>query len=102
MDAILVVLNTLFYEKSNSFVGKKENITNIHKQTNVILANMNTRTKHATRRNWGVLLGPSLSNSQIIAINRSKYKVPSKKRGNTRKLVRTRPNIHSRSRMNTA
>ena len=94
MDAILNVLDTLFYEKSDLFVGKKEDITNIHKQTNAILANMNTRIKYATRKNWGVLLGPSPSNSPSIPFNRSKHKVPSKKRGNTRKRIRVKPGIY--------
>jgi hypothetical protein len=102
MDAILDVLNTIFYEKSISFVGKKEGMANIHNQTNIILANMNTRTKHATRKNWGVLLGPSLTNSPPIAINRSKHKASSKKRGNTRKLVKIRSNAQSRPQKNTA
>ena len=93
MDAILDVLNIIFYEKNRLFVGKKENITNIHNQTNAILTNINTRTKHATRRNWGVLLGPVLSNRPPITINTSKRKVSSKKRGNTRKLVKTKSDI---------
>jgi hypothetical protein len=73
MKAILKVLNRLFKkEKTKYYIGRKEDMINVHNKTNKILTSMNTYTKYATRKNYGVLLGPRPSNQPTLVIKRNR------------------------------
>jgi hypothetical protein len=93
MKAILDVLNRLFNEKNeNYYIGRKKDMTNVHKKTNIILANMNMHTKHATRKNRGVMLGPVMS-TNTLPVQLNTYTISNhanQNRGNKNRRSKTR------------
>lgn len=53
IDVITAVLNQLFDETNENYIGLSTNTTPIEQNTNNILRNMNTRTKYIERKNVG-------------------------------------------------
>jgi len=99
MDVILTVLNRLFDEDDEYYIGNKNKLVPIHKNTNVVLKNMNKYTQYVERKNKGALTLPSLNtenhsyNNYSIRNRNSTRKQPKKKlsvRTTTRKRDKRR------------
>ena len=99
MDVILTVLNRLFDEEDEYYIGDKDRLVPIHKNTNTILKNMNTHIGHVERKNKGTLTLPVLNtenhsyNNYSIKNRTSTRKQPKKKlsvRTTTRKRDKRR------------
>ena len=89
MNVIITVLNNLFDEKNEEYyIGNK--FYPIHNTTDVILKNINTRTKYTIRKNIGKIILPELTNTTIINIkaksNKSKYIKKNKRATRKRKI----------------
>jgi hypothetical protein len=107
MNIIISTLNKLFDEDNTEYyIGNNHNLVPIHNKTNKILNQMNKETRHATRKNKGVLMGPFMNNSSEISLGQDSkfHKVPrtlkkslytpfkfqsSQKRKTTRKVKKT-------------
>lgn len=64
MDVIITVLNRIFDENDSEFyIG---NITPIHKKTNLVLNNMNTRTMIVSRKNKRARINPVESSEPVM------------------------------------
>lgn len=71
MNIVLNVLNKLFDEDNTEYyIGNNHNLAPIHNKTNTILNQMNKETRHATRKNKGVLMGPFMNNSAEISLGK--------------------------------
>jgi hypothetical protein len=102
MDVIINVLNRLFDEDDEYYIGNNSILYPIHKKTNLVLNNINKHTTIITRKNKGTFLYPtSISTESPININytthhkihrkrnrlhKTYYKSTNKKRGITRKV----------------
>jgi hypothetical protein len=102
MDVIINVLNRLFDEDDEYYIGNNSTLYPIHKKTNLVLNNINKHTTIITRKNKGTFLYPkSISTESPININytthhvihrkrdrlhKTYYKSTNKKRGITRKV----------------
>ena len=79
-DVIITVLNRLFDQTNKEYyIGNKNKIYHIHKNTNHVLTNINSKTKYAKRKNKGTLLFP-LSKTNETTIVKYKGKTQRKNR----------------------
>ena len=83
MDVIITVLNRLFDEEDEYYIGNKDRLVPIHKNTNAVLKNMNKYTQHVERKNKGILMLPVLNDKNHSYTN---YNIPNRKQ--TRKQPR--------------
>lgn len=102
MDIILTVLNSLFDEDDEYYIGNKDKLIPIHKNTNTVLKNMNRYTQHVERKNKGMSILPSLnannhSYTNYIIKNRTTTRKHSLKP--TKSLRTTRKEKHKPSRV---
>lgn len=82
MDVIITVLNRIFDEdNAKYYIG---NITPVHKKTNIVLNNMNTRTAIVSRKNKGTKINPLESSKPAINL----YRKPSNNRRTLRRVTR--------------
>jgi hypothetical protein len=94
MDVIISVLNRLFDEDDEYYIGNNSIVYPIHNKTNLVLNNINKHTTILTRKNKGKFLYPtSISIESPISINykrnrlhKTYYKSKNKKRGITYKV----------------
>lgn len=78
IDVIITVLNRIFDEdNAKYYIG---NITPIHKMTNLVLNNMNSRTAIVSRKNKGTKINPVKSSEPAMNLYR--------KRGNNLRVTR--------------
>ena len=79
MDIIISVLNNIFDEKHEYYIGNKDKIVHIHDLANTIQKNINKST-NVTRKNKGVTMYPALTNRKpyhlLKKIIRKTYKLP--------------------------
>jgi hypothetical protein len=97
INVILTILNRLFDENNPEYYIGNENILYpIHNKTNIILGQMNNQIQHATRKNKGVQMGPTLTNismGQINIIRRIPSTLKTKKPYKNRQVILTSPTI---------
>lgn len=91
MNVIIRVLNNIFDENNKEYyIGDK--FYPIHNKTDIILKNINTRTKYTIRKNIGKTLLPELTNTTIFNFkeksNKSKYIKKNKKLTRKRKIYK--------------
>ena len=88
MNVIITVLNNIFDENNEEYyIGNK--FYPIHNKTNIILKNINTRTKYTIRKNIGKMLLPELNMTMInIKAKSNKIKHSRKNKRGTRKRVK--------------
>ncbi len=73
MDVIIAVLNRLFDENNTElYVGKKQNMFEIHNRTNNILNKINQYSKHVSRKNKGTYIIQPSKNLPFI-LNKTNY-----------------------------
>lgn len=87
MNVIIAVLNKIFDENNKEYyIGNK--IYPIHNKANIVLKNINTRTKYTVRKNIGKTLMPELTNTTIFNIKEksNKIKYIKKNKRMTRKI----------------
>jgi hypothetical protein len=92
MNVIITVLNKIFDENNEEYyIGNK--LYPIHNKTNIVLKNINTRTKYTVRKNIGKTLMPELTNTNIFNVkrktNKSKYIKKNKRITRKRKIINT-------------
>lgn len=68
VDIIITVLNKLFDETSEYYIGNSNSLMHIHDRTDTVLQTMDTYTEHATRKNKGVLMGPFMDSKPYTYI----------------------------------
>lgn len=86
MNVIIAVLNKIFDENNKEYyIGDK--LYPIHNKTNIVLKNINTRTKYTIRKNIGKTLMPELTNTTIFNVKgkSNKIKYINKNKRSTRK-----------------
>lgn len=82
MDVIITVLNRIFDEDNTKYyIG---NIAPIHKNTNIVLNNMNSRTAIVTRKNKGTKINPAESSEPAMNL----YRKPRNNRRTLRRVTR--------------
>ncbi len=69
MDVIISVLNKIFDEDNELYIGKKQELVPIHNKSNAVLNNINKHVNYVTRKNKGTKLLPQCNNSNIIKCN---------------------------------
>jgi hypothetical protein len=87
MDVILTVLNRLFDEEDEYYIGNKDKYVNYHNTTSPVLENMNKYTEHVTRKNRGNGIIPFLKNGFHSVIRRRPYQKTPRKR-NSKRITR--------------
>jgi hypothetical protein len=93
MNVIIAVLNKIFDENNTEYyIGNK--FYPIHNKTDIVLKNINTRTKYTVRKNIGKTLMPELINTNIFNLkrktNKSKY-IKKNKRMTRKRKVQSEP-----------
>lgn len=88
MNVIITVLNNIFDENNEEYyIGNK--FYPIHNKTNIILKNINTRTKYTIRKNIGKMLLPELNMTVMnIEAKSNKIKHSRKNKRGTQKRVK--------------
>lgn len=81
IDVILTVLNNMFDEDNELYVGRKHELYEIHPKTNNVLTNINRRVGLATRKNWGSRMFNTIISAPMQLS-------PRKNRGKTRKQIK--------------
>lgn len=80
MTVILIVLNRLFDEDDEYYIGNTNRYISYHNKTSPVLQNMNAHTNHVTRKNKGRGIIPFLKNGFHSTIHRRpRQKTPRQK-----------------------
>jgi hypothetical protein len=89
MDVILTVLNRLFDEEDEYYIGNTTGFIPYHNKSSPVLQNMNVHTTHVTRKNRGKGIIPFLKNGFHSVIRRRPYQKTPRKR-NSKRITRKR------------
>jgi hypothetical protein len=87
MDVIIHVLNRIFDEEDEIYVGKMNRLITTHNKIPLILKNINRHSKYATRKNKGSTILQKLKNIYIYSTYRQSRKTYRKPRNRTKKYI---------------
>ena len=86
MDVIITVLNRLFDEDNELYIGNKDKLYPIHNKTDNVLNNINKHSTIFTRKNKGTRMLPNFIDNNVMTLMKPKKKINPSKRRTRRKV----------------